>query len=579
MIQPTDPSSSRGAARPLRAYLLACEGDRAWLVDLPADGTVSIGRSSECQVMLADTAVSRVHAVITLCGGRATVEDRGSHNGTRVDGAQITAPHELAAGDVIEIGAATIVFHSTGRDHGAREVELQAFLREVEREIERTRVSRRGFAVFAIRAPGAVGMRELVLGNLRAFEVGAAAGADELLVLCPELDGDPAALARELAQLIAVLAPPRIGYATCPHDGFAAGALVAAARAALAEPPPGDEPARGRRLRAGDVEIVVAEPATTQLYVLVERLARSELPVLLRGETGAGKEVVARALHAWSRRASGPFVAINCAALPEQLVESELFGHERGAFSGAVASKPGLLESARGGTVLLDEVGDMPLPTQAKLLRALETKRVLRLGSVEERDIDIRLVAATHRDLDADVASGRFRRDLFFRLGGGTLVLPPLRDRPRELVLLAEAFLADACRAIGRPVQQLSDDAILELVAHPWPGNVRELQHVMHYLAAAVPGRTLLASDVRQRLSTSTLASPPPPTPTPTPAAGAIANRVTLRDELAALERQRIVEALDAHDGHQANAAAALAMPLRTFVAKLKRYQIRTIRR
>jgi len=146
-------------------------------------------------------------------------------------------------------------------------------------------------------------------------------------------------------------------------------------------------------------------------------------------------------------------------------------------------------------------------------------------------------------------------------------------------VLLAEAFLADACRAIGRPAQRLSDDAILELVAHPWPGNVRELQHVMHYLAAAVPGRTLLASDVRQRLSTSTLASPPPPTPTPAPAAGAIANRVTLRDELAALERQRIVEALDAHDGHQANAAAALAMPLRTFVAKLKRYQIRTIRR
>jgi transcriptional regulator with GAF, ATPase, and Fis domain len=315
-----------------------------------------------------------------------------------------------------------------------------------------------------------------------------------------------------------------------------------------------------------------------QLYALVERLARSDIAVLLRGETGVGKEVVAQALHAWSPRARSRFVAINCAALPEQLAESELFGHERGAFSGAVTAKLGLLESARGGTVLLDEVGDMTLATQAKLLRVLETKRVMRLGSVEEHAIDIRLLAATHRDLEADVAAGRFRRDLFYRLTGGTLVVPPLRDRLRELVILAEAFLAAACSSLGREPVALSDDAIVELLGFAWPGNVRELKHVMDYLAATEPGRVLLAVHVRQRLGPPGQPARPADAQAPQ-APSQAAPPSPLRDELAELERRRIVEALDSHDGHQANAAAALGMPLRTFVAKLKRYKLRTVRR
>jgi DNA-binding NtrC family response regulator len=210
----------------------------------------------------------------------------------------------------------------------------------------------------------------------------------------------------------------------------------------------------------------------------------------------------------------------------------------------------------------------MTLATQAKLLRALETKRITRLGSVEERDIDIRLVAATHRDLEADVTAGRFRRDLYFRLGGGTLVLPPLRDRPRELVLLAEAFLAAACTALAREPLVISNEAILELVAYAWPGNVRELKHVMDYLAAAEPGRTLTAAHVAQRLGATTRTAEREAPPT-----GA------LRDEVEQLERRRITEALEAHEGHQANAATAIGMPLRTFVAKLKRYRIATVRK
>ena len=574
MKRSPDPETQRGAAPRSRTHLLVCEGERAWVVELAHHGTIEIGRAAECAVVLADPSVSRIHAQLAVRDGRATVEDRGSQNGTLVNGAAVTT-RELMAGDVIEIGAAALVFHSTVRLRAPREVDEAAFRREVEREVERTRVSRRGFTVLAMRVRGssAEQLRALVVGNLRVFEVAAAAGPDELLVLCPEHDaGTPS----ELATLVGVLGAVQIGYAACPHDGFDAAALIGAARSAMAQvaPPRTTEPAAHRRMRAGDLEIVVAEPSTVQLYALVERLARSDLPVLLRGETGVGKEVVAQALHAWSPRARGRFVAINCAALPEQLAESELFGHERGAFSGAVASKLGLLEAARGGTVLLDEVGDMTLPTQAKLLRVLETKRVTRLGSVEEHAIDIRVLAATHRDLDADVASGRFRRDLFYRLTGGTLVLPPLRERPRELVILAEAFLAAACSALGRAPMQLSVDAIVELVTYAWPGNVRELKHVMDYLVATAPGPSLAASQVRERLASPNQPGSPGPPPADAPAKPA-----PLRDELAELERRRIVEALELHDGHQSNAAAALGVPLRTFVAKLKRYNVRAIRR
>jgi len=199
-----------------------------------------------------------------------------------------------------------------------------------------------------------------------------------------------------------------------------------------------------RTIEVGDRSVVIADPAMARMYQLLERLAVSELPVLVCGETGTGKEVAAGALHQFSHRSERPLVSLNCAAIQENLVESELFGYERGAFSGAIAAKPGLLEVASGGTVFLDEIGDLPAAVQAKLLRVIETKRVLRLGDVRERTIDIRVIAATNRDLVKDVVAGRFRRDLYFRLSGATLWLPPLRDRPRELPILAEMFLHDA---------------------------------------------------------------------------------------------------------------------------------------
>jgi transcriptional regulator with PAS, ATPase and Fis domain len=182
-------------------------------------------------------------------------------------------------------------------------------------------------------------------------------------------------------------------------------------------------------------------------------------------------------------------VAVNCAAIPETLLESELFGYERGAFSGAVAAKAGLFEAASGGTLFLDEIGDLPLSVQGKLLRVLETRRVTRIGDIREREVDVRLVAATNRDLQDEVVRGRFRKDLYYRLSGGTLVVPPLRERMNELPLLAQALLSDARARAGTRPMSLAPEAIAELSRHAWPGNVRELKNVMEYLAAAHPRR------------------------------------------------------------------------------------------
>ncbi|HEY5948678.1 MAG TPA: sigma 54-interacting transcriptional regulator, partial [Kofleriaceae bacterium] len=323
-----------------------------------------------------------------------------------------------------------------------------------------------------------------------------------------------------------------------------------------------------RMLKVSDRDVVIADTAMARLYELIERLAATDLPVLVCGETGTGKEVAARALHELSKRNARPLVSLNCAAIQENLVESELFGYERGAFSGAVTAKAGLLETASGGTVFLDEIGDLPHVMQAKLLRVIETQRVLRLGDVRERTIDIRLVAATNRDLVEDVVSGRFRRDLYFRLSGATVWLPPLRDRPRELPILADMFLREACRKHERRPMQLSPATHQKLLAMPWPGNVRELKHLMEYLSAALADDIIEPHHLDQRPRTDR---------PPVEARDKAIQFRPLADEIRELEQSRISAALTAAAGNQRIAAQLLAMPLRTFVFKLKQYGLRRV--
>ncbi len=331
---------------------------------------------------------------------------------------------------------------------------------------------------------------------------------------------------------------------------------VAAAWTPSAEP---SGPVSGMRS-----DVVVEDEAMRRLHALVERVARGTISVLLRGETGVGKEIFAERIHRLSQRAAKPFLRLNCAALSESLLESELFGHEKGAFTGAVAAKPGLLESAHGGTVFVDEVGELPMTIQVKLLRVIEERRVTRVGGLHPRDIDVRFVAATHRDLDDLIARERFRQDLYFRLNGISVAIPALRDRVAELPALARLFCAEACARSGlHPVPVLRPAALDALRAHRWPGNLRELRNVMERAALLAPNGAI---DVEQ-LGLETRPSAPGAAPATGPAS-------SVRGEIDALERQRILEALERHAGNQTRAAESLGMPRRTFVQRLTQYGI-----
>jgi transcriptional regulator with GAF, ATPase, and Fis domain len=303
------------------------------------------------------------------------------------------------------------------------------------------------------------------------------------------------------------------------------------------------------------------------LYRTVERVARGTINVLILGETGVGKDVLAQHLHQYSARAARPFVRIECATLSETLLVSDLFGHERGAFTGAVQSKPGLLETAEGGTVFLDEVGELPLQIQAKLLHALETRQVLRAGSVKSRQLDVRYVAATNRDLSADVAQGRFRRDLFFRLSAFTAIVPPLRQRMVELVPLARRFAAEAARPLGRAAPALSDEAAAMLQGHHWPGNIRELRNAIELAVLLCEGEVIEARHIS--LDPQVTAAPPAPD-----ASIAVDPSPATSGDLDQEERQRILRVLAECGGNQTKAARQLGMARGTLLARLVAYGV-----
>ena len=321
--------------------------------------------------------------------------------------------------------------------------------------------------------------------------------------------------------------------------------------------------------------VVVRDPAMRVVYEQAARAARASISVLLLGETGVGKEVLARAIHRHSPRAAGPFMGMNCAALAESLLESELFGNEKGAFTGAVAARAGLFEAANGGTVFLDEVGELPPSTQGKLLRVLEERVVVRLGSTRPRPIDVRFVAATNRDIEADSRDGRFRPDLYFRLAGIALEIPPLRDRPAELELLVRSFVAAACRELDRAEPlTVSPEALALLRRHAWPGNVRELRNVIDRAAVLCTGETILPEHLP-----SSLLKPPAPAPVvaaAVPVAPAAApgggGGDDLQGEIKSLERTRIIEALERCHGNQSKAAELLGISRRTLVSRLSEF-------
>ncbi len=401
------------------------------------------------------------------------------------------------------------------------------FMQRLGEEVDRGVAARRPVALLLLRSDGpaagaaareerarlatAVRERAPARAFLGALEQGV------LALAVPESDREGAeALARDLQRHVAERGPaaPRvtIGVAACPEDAGSLEFLIAEARRALAgagTPRSADAPRLEERQQrlvtdARALGAVFVSPKSVQLLETIERIAASDLTILVEGETGVGKEIVADLIHRKSARGARALVKVNCAALPDALLESELFGYEPGAFTGADRRKPGRFELADGGTIFLDEIGDMPAATQVKLLRVLEAHAVEHLGGTQPIAVDVRVVAATNRDLRRDVATGRFREDLFYRLNAVSIAVPPLRARKEDIPALAQDFVRRAAEAAGRRPPEIAPDAMDLLYRHPWPGNVRELRNVLDQAVVLSGGDVLRAGDVRPALASAT---------------------------------------------------------------------------
>jgi two-component system nitrogen regulation response regulator NtrX len=301
-----------------------------------------------------------------------------------------------------------------------------------------------------------------------------------------------------------------------------------------------------------------------QLREQVEMAAPTNGRVLIYGENGTGKELVARTIHGLSRRRGGPFVEVNCAAIPEELIESELFGHVRGAFTGAVADRRGKFEVADGGTIFLDEIGDMSLKTQAKVLRVLQEQTMEPVGGTNRITVDARVLAATNKDLQAEIRSGRFREDLYFRLNVIPIFVPPLRDRQEDIPLLADHFMAEFAREYGRRVKSFDPGARSALQHYQWPGNVRELRNVTERLMIMVPGDAISAADLGF-LDATGLRSEPGDMPT---------ERMTLHEARDRFERELILRTLAEQQGNMSRTAEVLGVERSNLYRKMKAFGI-----
>jgi DNA-binding NtrC family response regulator len=561
------PETARDVALPPddgRLFLVVIGDNLAATHPLPPAGEVLIGRGHDADVQIDHPSISRRHALLRL-GPAPSIEDLGSANGTRVRDRTLAAGErvDIGPGEVIDIGSALILLQQRAAPLRPRRLWTHGYF-EARLEEECGRAARGGapFAVAQIRCDREAPARRVedclaeVLGGAHVLGY-YAPGEYEALIVDAEVD-------RLLADLERRLAEAGIGARTAvawfPRDGRDPDALMAAAR--------------------GETPRAAVPPAAMQnLQRLVERIAASTISVLILGETGVGKEVLAESVHRQSRRADRPFLRLNCAALSESLLESELFGHERGAFTGAVRDKPGLLSTAAGGTVFLDEVGELPMSIQVKLLRVIEAREVLPVGGLRPQPIDVRFVAATNRDLEAEVARGAFRQDLYFRLNGISLVIPPLRERAGELEPLARAFVAAAARQAGRPPPDLSGEALALLRGYAWPGNIRELKNVVERAVVLCAEREIRPEHLPvEKLTSVHDAAAPAAPPGATAAAVAVGDVAARSDrlhrELEALERQRIVDALEQTVGNQTEAARVLGIARRTLINKMELYGI-----
>jgi DNA-binding NtrC family response regulator len=561
MAEKTTLPSAREAEREQdRAHLLVIAGGAVSSHALPERGSISIGRGEACDIRVADASISRKHAILHVTGAGLEIEDLGGVNGTRVREGLLEPRGRrlIAEGEVVELGDALIIAQKSGPPRGASRVFSHgAFEARLEAEHARAEASGASFGVLRVHCERAVPpgiLEDRLAGILGERDAIGSYAPGELEILLARATAEEAEATRERIEraLVGSGIRGRVGLASYPRDGQSAHLVFARACAGASGEAPGATDATRR--------VVAVDPAMRRIFRLVEQIAAGDISVLLLGETGVGKEIVAEAIHRRSPRAKAPLVRLNCAALTETLLESELFGHERGAFTGAMQPKAGLLESAEGGTVFLDEVGDLPAAAQVKLLRVIEERRVTRVGGLKPRVIDVRFVAATHRDLEAEITRGAFRQDLYFRLSGASISIPPLRERPAEIGELARLFIGEAAVKLRRPPPSLGQAALKLLEAHAWPGNIRELRNVIERAVLLCDGRSIEPDHLPVE---KLLAKPASVEAVPAPAAEG------LRRDRDAVERDHILRALNQSGGNQTEAAKLLGISRRTLSTKL----------
>ena len=551
------------------------------VLGLPDGAIVTVGRLDSNTLAVQSEQVSRHHARITRRGPEVLVEDVGSRNGTRVNGNLIAGPTRVSSGDEIAIGPLVAIVSFTARVRRQATVGSTTELDDrLGAELDRARRYRRPLGLVMIRLAGLPVAQSAALERvgkrLRRMDFVAQYGPDEFAILFPEADEHATLTAArrlvadarkaEDAAGIAV----HLGMAVFPEHGATSGELLSRARAALrtARVGGGSGGVSSAPKEEMPAHVVVSDPAMERVLGLARRVAATPMTVLILGETGVGKEIVATSIHRLSPRADKPFVALNCSALPETLLESLLFGHERGAFTGADRRHVGYFEAASGGTIFLDEIGEIPLALQPKLLRVLEQRAITRVGGTTTIPVDVRVICATHRDLEAEIRRQRFRDDLFFRLSGFTLAVPPLRQRRLDIVPLAQQFARQFALELGQPPAYFAPEVIDAFERYEWPGNVRQLRNAVERAVVLAPGGTIgidqLPDEMQRAPGERAELSGSDP---------AIAVS-SVRMKVAEVERRAVEEALAECGGNQSRAARQLGMSRWALIRLMRKYGI-----
>ena len=486
---------------PWQSYRLA--GNESWV----------IGRDRDGDVRLEDERASRQHFRLAVTDDAITITDLKSANGTWLRDAKLKAevPTSVTLGETITVGSTMLVVKRTQPDPTAVWASShETLMRRVRQVCEQGSAPNAQFAIARLvlgmektKLPEPPALAAMLIGKLRPPDMLAACADDEydLLLHSMSLKNAQDRFDDVIAALSARRIAARGALAHYPYQGRTADALLAKAR----------ELVHGL-VNSDQAATIVEDPAMKDIYAKARRLAASDVGVLILGETGVGKNVLARHIHETSRRSEKPFQELNCTSIPANLVESELFGHEKGVFTTALAKRIGIIEEADGGTVFLDEVGELPLEVQVKLNQVLQSNTFKTVGG-REVHVDVRFIAATNRDLAADVKNGRFREDVYYRLNIATLTLPPLRQRRLEIIPLAKAFVLAISKKQSISPPLLSDAAARALQEHSWPGNIRELYNAIQLAMAMTSGNEITLDDLPDSMVRQPSAPPPPNSP------------------------------------------------------------------